>query len=288
MPLNAGAAEVAITRLGATLGLDRESTAAGILRLADVRMALALRSITTERGLDPRDYALVAYGGCGPLHAAAIARELAIPRLVVPPSPSTFSAWGMLAADLRHDLVRTVLRPLAETAADWAGARFEEMRQETARVFPTPGGEQARLAVDLRYAGQIHTVSLPLDALAEWDGLRSRFDGAHRQAYGYAAPDVAVELLNLRLTLTCPVRRPSWPTLQRVARGSPPFQEREIYSPAAGRACRGRVYARETLRPGDVIEGPAAVEEASTTTLIEPGDRLKVNQHGFLDITLAV
>ena len=122
MPLDQPAAARAIEeRLGLPLGLARDTAAAGVVRLADVKMALAVRSITTERGLDPRDYTLVAYGGGGPLHAVAIARELGIPRVIIPPAPSTFSAWGMLATDLRHDLVRTVLEPLERTDGGMGG-----------------------------------------------------------------------------------------------------------------------------------------------------------------------
>jgi N-methylhydantoinase A len=121
MPLDAaGAARAVDERLAPQLRLSHASAAAGVVRLADVKMALAVRSISTGRGLDPRDYALVAYGGGGPLHVASIARELGIPRVVIPPSPSTFSAWGMLATDLRHDLVRTVLERLDATdTARW-------------------------------------------------------------------------------------------------------------------------------------------------------------------------
>src|SRR6185436_7413026 len=131
MPLDSAAASKAIDeKLALPLGLARTTAAAGVVRLADVKMALAVRSITTERGLDPRDYAMVAYGGGGPLHAVAIARELGIPRVIIPPSPSTFSACGMLATDLRHDLVRTVLEPLERTDAAWADVRYGEMERE--------------------------------------------------------------------------------------------------------------------------------------------------------------
>src|SRR3989449_3414189 len=116
-------------------------------------MALAVRGITTGRGLDPRDYTLVAYGGGGPLHAAAIARELGIPRVVIPPAPSTFSAWGMLASDLRHDLVRTVLEPLVGTDLAWAEARYAEMQREIESILPAVSAPVMHRAADLRYLG---------------------------------------------------------------------------------------------------------------------------------------
>jgi N-methylhydantoinase A len=341
MPLDAADAARAIDeRLAAPLGLGREAAAAGVVRLADVSMALAVRSITTGRGLDPRDYALVAYGGGGPLHAVAIARELGIPRVLIPPAPSTFSAWGMLASDLRHDLVRTVLAPLDGTDAAWAARQFGEMAAELAsslsdvavpasppgaattgvpgggrgaprhagaaatgpadagtgrsnrvgarRPDGLPGdGAQARRAVDMRYRGQEHTVTVELPDPAAWETLRGEFDAAHKRAYGYAAPEVEVELINLRLSLVVPVARPPLPRIARSAAGPSPVETRAIHSGALGRAVEFRVFRREALGAGDVIAGPAAVEEAGTTTLVEPGDVLTVEEHGCLSIEVA-
>jgi N-methylhydantoinase A len=284
MPLDADAAARAIDeRLATPLGLTRAQAAAGVVRLADVKMALAVRSITTGRGLDPRDYALVAYGGGGPLHAVAIARELGIPRVVVPPSPSTFSAWGMLASDLRHDLVRTVLEPLQRTDAAWAARQFGDMASEVSTVLPAAGTPIVRRAVDMRYLGQVHTVTVDVPDTAVWDGLRGQFDAAHKRAYGYAAPDVEVELINLRLTLVVPIEKSRLPAIERA--GAPaPYETRAIYSTVRQASVECRVFQRDTLGAGQVIEGPAAIEEAGTTTLLEPGDVLTVEEHGCLVI----
>jgi N-methylhydantoinase A len=286
MPLDPSAAARAVDeRVALPLGLGSTSAAAGIVRLADVKMALAVRSITTERGLDPREYALVAYGGGGPLHAVAIARELGIPRVLVPPSPSTFSAWGMLATDLRHDLVRTVLEPLAATDRSWAESRFREMQREIEAVLPAVGQSVSRRAVDMRYLGQEHTVTVELGDGVGWSELRSRFDEAHRRAYGYAAPDVEVQLLNLRLTVIFPLARPALPAIERrVNTAGPSFDTRKIYSTLAQEVVPYRIFARDRLCAGDVVEGPAAVEEAGTTTILEPGDVLSVEDHGCLVI----
>jgi N-methylhydantoinase A len=287
MPLDAAAAARAVDeKLAGPLGLTRVGAAAGIVRLADVKMALAVRSIIAARGLDPRDYALAAYGGGGPLHAVAIARELGIPRVVIPPSPSTFSAWGMLATDLRHDLVRTVLEPLERTDAAWAGARYDEMKREIASVLPGDGPPVTHRAVDLRYFGQEHTVTVTLPDLADWPTLRKHFDEAHQQAYGYAAPDVEVQLLNLRLTVVYPLEPPRLPTLERRTSGTPPFEPRKIHSTLAGDSLEHKVFQREHLRPGDVIEGAAAIEEPGTTTIIDSTDKLSIEDHGCLIIHL--
>jgi len=287
MPLDlAGAVRAIDGKIGAPLGLTRAAAAAGIVRLADVKMALAVRSITTERGLDPRDYTLLSYGGGGPLHAVAIARELGIPRVVVPPSPSTFSAWGMLATDLRHDLVRTVLVPLERADAAWAEARYEEMRREIATILPGADTPLLHRAVDLRYLGQEHTVTIALEALGDWTTLRARFDAAHERAYGYAASEVDVQLLNLRLSVVFPLDQPRLPRLDRRTSGTPPFETRKIYSSLAGDSIEYRVYQRETLRPGDQLNGPAAIEEPGTTTIIDAADTLSIENHGCLVIQL--
>jgi len=287
MPLDLTRAVRAIDeKIGAPLGLTRATAAAGIVRLADVKMALAVRSITTERGLDPREYTVLAYGGGGPLHAAAIARELEIPRVVVPPSPSTFSAWGMLATDLRHDLVRTVLMPLERTGAAWAEARYEEMRREIATILPGAGAPVLHRGADLRYLGQEHTVTIALDTLDDWATLRARFDAAHERAYGYAAPEVDVQLLNLRLAVVFPLDQPHLPTLEPRTSGTPPFETRKTYSSLAGDSIEYRVYQRDALRAGDRLNGPAAIEEPGTTTIIDAADTLSIENHGCLVIHL--
>jgi N-methylhydantoinase A len=288
MPLDTAAAARAIdAKLAVPLGLASPAAAAGVVRLADVKMALAVRSVTTERGLDPRDYPLVAYGGGGPLHAVAIARELAIPRVLIPPSPSTFSAWGMLVTDLRHDLVRTVLEPLDRADAGWAEARYREMQEEIESILPPVGVPETHRAADLRYLGQEHTVTVVVGGAGDWAALRHRFDEAHQRAYGYAAPEVEVQLINLRLTVVFPLERPRLPVLERRREGAVPFETRKIYSARAQEVLEHRVVQRDHLGAGDVLDGPAAVEEAGTTTIIDAGDRLSVEAHGCLLIEVA-
>jgi N-methylhydantoinase A len=288
MPLDLAAANRAIEdKLALPLGLARHTAAAGVIRLADVTMALAVRSITTERGLDPRDYTLVAYGGGGPLHAVAIARELGIPRVIIPPSPSTFSAWGMLATDLRHDLVRTVLEPLERTDAAWADARYAEMEREIEFILPPLGTATRHRAADLRYLGQEHTVTVDVERLADWAGLRARFDAAHQRAYGYAAPEVEVQLLNLRLAVVYPLERPPLPTLPAGDGRGAAAETRKIHSTLTRDLLEYRVFTRAGLRAGDHVPGPAAIEEAGTTTLLEPGDEIRVESSGCLVIGVA-
>jgi len=249
-----------------------------------VKMALAVRSITTERGLDPREYALVAYGGGGPLHAVAIARELGIPRVVIPPAPSTFSAWGMLATDLRHDMVRTMLEPLERTDAAWADARYAEMQREIEAILPGVGAPVLHRAADLRYLGQEHAVTVTVGGSAEWTSLRKEFDAAHQRAYGYMAADVEVQLINLRLTIVYPIERPRLARAERRTSGAAPFETRKIYSSRLQDALEFRVFQRDALRSGDSVNGPAVIEEPGTTTVVDTGDTLFVEEHGCLMI----
>jgi N-methylhydantoinase A len=180
-----------------------------------------------------------------------------------------------------------VLEPLERTDAAWAQARYAEMQQEIASILPGDGAPVMRRAVDLRYLGQEHTVTVPLADLDDWPGLRKQFDDAHDRAYGYAAPAVEVQLLNLRLTVVYPIDRPQLPTLQTRVSGSPKFETRTIYSTLAGAKKDFRVYQREDLLPGDVIDGPAAIEEPGTTTIVDTADTLSVEEHGCLIIHLS-
>ena len=139
-------------------------------------------------------------------------------------------------------------------------------------------------AVDLRYLGQEHTVTIPLETLGDWTGLRARFDTAHERAYGYAAPGVEIQLLNLRLAVVFPLEPPRLPELERRGAGVPPFETRKIYSMLSGDSIEYRIYQRDALRAGDTLRGPAAIEEPGTTTIIDAADTLSIENHGCLVI----
>jgi N-methylhydantoinase A len=252
--------------------------------------------VTVERGVDPRDCALVAYGGAGPLHAVAVARELSIPRVVIPPLPGHFSAVGLLVADERHDYVRSWLAPLAAVAPAALAEAFAAMEASGAAVLEREGVPPARRlyrrTLDLRYRGQAHTLGVPLDDgpldAAALAAARARFDAAHERAYGHAAPDEPVELLNLRLVALGQSRSavlPSPPEKWDGHSRQPP--ETRIVGLEEGRPTRCPIYAREALRPGDRLEGPAVVEEAASTLLLYAGDRLRVADGGHLIVEVS-
>jgi N-methylhydantoinase A len=158
------------------------------------------------------------------------------------------------------------------------------MMRQISTILPGTGEPLVHCAVDLRYLGQEHTVTIALESLADWPELRTRFDAAHERAYGYAARDVDVQLLNLRLTVVFPLDQPRLPTLDRRATGTPPFETRKIYSALSGDDIEYRVYQRTTLMAGDQLQGPAAIEEPGTTTIIDAADTLSVEDHGCMVI----
>jgi N-methylhydantoinase A len=290
--LDAGAAEQAIRGAVADrFTMDAAAFAAGIVDLADLTMAEAVRLVTIRRGLDPRDFVLVAYGGGGPLHAAAIARELSIPTVVIPPTPGNFSAIGMLLMDLRRDYAQAILLPLDAHALGQMEAAFQALQAEGARAVADQEGGQVERVVfqryaDMRYSGQQHTVKVPLpdalDATALAD-VRTRFDGTYEVRYGHAAPEQPAEVVGVRLAVHGVRPRASLASI-RPATAVPTDRptERPVYFRAHGGTLSCPVYQRGALTPGQRLSGPAIVEEASATTLVQPGDSLQVNEYGHL------
>lgn len=295
MLLDRSGAETAVQQhVAQPLGLDLITASAGIIRLANVKMAHAIRAITVERGLDPRDFTLVAYGGAGPLHAMALARELRIPRVLIPLHPAHFSAWGMLFAALRHDFVQTVPGVLEQLDLALVNTAFAHLVQGGRDGLKREGLPPERMAltrsIDLRYMGQEHTVTLPVEVerLTQEDAvaLRRRFDDMHQGTYGYAAPEVDVEIVNLRLTA---VGRIEPPRLVRLPAGSPQPDAgavrgtRQVYFDETQGFVACPIYHREALQAGNVILGPALIEEYATVTTVHPGDRVVVHPYGLLE-----
>ncbi len=292
MPLQVEAARAGIAaKVAAPLDLEPTQAALGIVQIAVAKMSLAVRGVSVERGFDPRDFALVAFGGAGPLHAAAIARELHIPTIVVPRLPAHFSALGMLLADLRHDYVRTYYRPLAE--ADFAAIDrlFAELEEQAGRLLVSEGARPAALAyqrfLDLRYVGQEFAVQTPVaaDEVAAGDPatIRRRYDELHDRRYGHHATSEPVEIVNLRLTARGRRERPAFPPLA-AAGGDPLVGRRPVVLDDPRRPVDCPIYDRERLPAGRTVEGPAIVEEYASTTVLLPGDVARPAESGELVI----
>jgi N-methylhydantoinase A len=298
MRLHAAAAEAALrSRVAAPLGLDVIAAADGILRIAATAMSYAVKGVTTDRGLDVGDFALVAYGGAGPLHAADVARELGIRTVIVPDAPGVFSAVGMLSADLRHDFVRTWVVRLEDAPFDELeriyGAMEADGRRAIAGTSVTPRAITVKRAADMRYVGQEHavTVDLPLELFVAADraGIKRRFDAMHELRYGTSAPEERAEIVSLRSTVAGALSKPPRTTIEAgdvrpVATAS--TGTRPVYFREAGGFVDTPTYARAALLAGNRIEGPALVEEHASTTVLGPDDTLEVD--GFGDLVIAV
>jgi N-methylhydantoinase A len=281
-------------RIARPTGLSLQAAAEGIVRIAVAQMAHVVKRVTTERGLDARDFAMVAYGGAGPLHAVAVARELAIGRVIIPQAPGHFSSLGMLMADLRRDAVRTTFVRLAYLDFETTAAAFDEMiRDAMAEIAPClPSGGQLLIehGADMRYVGQEHavTVDLAADHFARHDraGIKTAFDAAHEARYGYASADEAAEIVSLRCSVTGTMPKPSWAQHE-------PDPAADISVAATGHRDVGfegshptptPTFARDRLRPGHRLVGPALIEEHATTTVVPPGASLEVDRFGHLVI----
>ena len=259
--LRRGLSDKALSTLGEKLGLDAEETALGVLRVANAEMVRALRVISVERGLDPRDFALLAFGGAGGMHACALAEELGINTVLAPRAGGVLSALGLAISDLRRDYVSPYLTGMEELDAEEFERRFGEMEQSAAKDLEDP--EYTRRA-DLRYAGQSFEITVDAGSL---DKLESRFHAAHEQRYGYRMEEEAVELVNLRLIATVPVEKPE-------LHESEPEGEAASGSRKAnfdGRWMEVAVLDREKMGEGSEVEGPAIVEFKESTCVVRPG-----------------
>jgi len=296
MQLDTKAAHVAVSAIGRRLGLAPAATALGINAIADGAMSLAVRAVSLDRGIDPRDTTLIAFGGAGPLHALAIAREISIPRLVVPRLPGNFSALGMLMAQWRHDFVRTLIGPLGAIGSFDAARTFAELRSAGEQALGTEHLARGRFAfaADLRYRGQEHTIAIPIaraeELTSDITDARSRFHQQHEARHGHAAPEEEIEVVNLRLVVT--VARAGdavmgWLAQPWQATESEPAGRRAIVFDDAEHPHEASILWRPSLASGTELPGPAVIEEPNSTTLIGPGDHAIIDKSGHIMVTLA-
>ena len=299
MALDAGAARKAIAdRVAAPLALDPIAAAAGIVEIANAHMIGAMRLVSVQRGYDPRQFVLVAFGGAGPLHANALARELGIPAVLVPPNPGIASAVGMLMTDLRHEFVTTRRVRLDALTPEALESLFADFLVEGSARLDRDGvpasDRQMLRSVDLRYHGQSFELSIAVPAgsltVADVGRLRAEFDAAHERAYGYAAPEDAVELVNVRLAAIGVTPRPRRAPLPPGGRDAAKALKgtREVWFAEIGGWRNTNVLDRAKLLSGNVIGGPAIVEEHDASTLVHPGWEATVDQHGNLVVRAAM
>jgi N-methylhydantoinase A len=291
-PLDVTAAEAAIDRLASALKITRIEAAAGIFRLVNLKMADGIRLMTVRRGVDPRRFALVSFGGAAGLLAAELARELELTRIIVPTTASVLSAWGMLTSDLRYEVSRTHFQSGAHSSAAELRDMFSQLEARAIGRMQDwfDGAISVERSAEMRYGEQIFEIDVPLDGVdlhapTLVADIEDRFHRRHEELYTYAARDQEVVFVNARVA-----------AIGAVAVGEPEQGTAASAAPPAVRARRKAyfgtwldvpVYALDDLRPGQALAGPAIVEAETTTVVINAGDRLTVNPFGWLDISVA-
>ena len=290
--LDAQAAAGAVDTVAARLGIDRMAAAEGIHRIVNTHMAEGIRLVSVRRGVDPRRFALLSFGGAAGVHVTAVARALDLSRVVVPRLAPVFSAWGMLASDLRYEIVRTHIADASALDADRLDALYREMEtQGRARLAEAAfeGETLCRRSADMRYGEQIFEVEVPLDDV-DWSGpdpvaaIADAFHARHEALYTYSLRDQEAVLVNARLAVVG--RLPAVPAEPVLVQGSPvaPAAARRVH---LGGWRELPVYDLDTLAPRQRIDGPAVVESAATTVLLRIGDTARTTPLGWLDIDIA-
>jgi len=271
-------------RLGG--GMTLEVLAEGVIRITVARMTSAIREISIQRGHDPRDFTLIAFGGAGPMHALALAEEIGIPRVLVPRHPGNFSALGLLASDIKHDDVRTRVGPLRERAPLLADL-FAEMEGAARRQLEhegfAPDGQRMVRSLDLRYRGQAFELAVPVGGGAvALDAIEDAFHRQHLGAYGHANREAMIELVNARLTAYGVVPKPAAERYrsETAALDAALRERRPVWFGGTPHECP--VWERERLPERAPLRGPAIVEEFGATTVVLPGWRGAVDAHGNL------
>ena len=296
--LDRDAAQRSIERLGYAMGMEAVQAALGIVRVANANMIRAIRVISVDRGHDLRDFALVAFGGAGPLHAGRLALELNIPMVVVPPEPGVLSAWGLLVADARTDYVQTLLRGADDADPAHLERGFADLERQAHAWLGEQGIDGAAQstvrALDMRYRGQGHEVTVPVSGQAFGaDTLRETICGFHRlheRLYTHAAHDEPTEIVNLRVLGVGEIAKPRMAEAKRAPAGrdrSPPPEHasRELLFEGEARFRRCAVFRRADLRRGMRLPGPSVVEQDDTTTIVYPGQEAAVDRFANLVIT---
>lgn len=284
----------AFDRLGQKLGLSAEDAARGVIRIANHNMVNALKLVSINRGYDPRDFTMIAFGGGGAMHAAALAAELNIPRVIIPANASVFSAWGMLMTDLRRDYLRTRPVPLNEGSVEEIERMLNEMEQHALAAFKADGfvgnDIQFERYANMRYEGQEHTVSVRLPAekitVDVLGAIQTRFHDSYEREYTYRLPN-EVHLINYHLVAFGKIEQPP---IARLASTGQPVSNAHKGTRLVDYDTLGRrtadIYDRERLESGMEFAGPAVIEEAGSTTVVLPDQDVRVDELGNLVITL--
>jgi N-methylhydantoinase A len=284
MRLDVNAAQSAIAeRIATPLGYGGEGgmiqMADGMIAIATVIMSGAIRKISVEHGLDPRDFILFSYGGGGPLHASALAHELSIPTIVIPPEPGNFSAVGMLLADARIDTSKTFVGVLDDESVPKTAETFATLEKDAAVALAGEFGTSEvffERRAEMRYRGQRHNIKVPVSGLTDQAAIRAAFERDYKRRYGHADAKAPAEFQALHLSAFARLKQPDIARLPRAATPAETAQTRKVYIGNAGGWLDVKIFHRDALEPGFASAGPAVIEEYGSTTLIWPGDNFEI------------
>lgn len=295
IPLDVAKAKQAMQPIADAFKMDMEQAAMGVIRLADANMVNALKLVSMRRGYDPRDFILVAFGGGGAMHAAALMRELRVKKVVIPIEPAVFSAWGMLMTDLRQDYIRTFIARTDRVKPETVDAIFAKMESQAAQDLASQHITKANMvfqrSADMRYMGQEHTVKVPLPSgqitVDKMTEINERFHQLHEHSYTFRL-DTPVELVNYHLTALGSVEKPTLKKLDGRGRSMEKARKgvRRVNFDELG-FHQATIYERDRLPVGVAAKGPLVIEEPASTTVVFPDQKITKDQYGFLHVEMA-
>lgn len=287
MKLDSEATGNALTKLGAEIGLSDREIAEGILAISNAKMADAMRTITVGQGIDPRDFTLVAFGGAGPMHAVELARELDMTQVLIPRFPGTFSAWGMLQSDIRHDLMAShigIMSALDESLLDAEFAAVEQQGRGKLREENVP--EEAMTfarSVDLRYQGQEYSINVPIKKSDSIASILELFHSLYERRYGHSQPETETEIISVRLAAIGGFEHGDDGEAFAPRLGDPQVGIREVIFDGANHATP--IVKRDHLASSKTMASPVIIEEESATTVVPPGYSITIDTFGNMLIT---
>lgn len=287
--------QVMTKKISEPFNVSTEDGALGIIQIANSNMLNALRLISVRKGYDPSDFVMVAYGGGGPMHAAALGKELGVKKVIIPVSSAVFSAWGMLQTDLRRDYIQTYLEPFEQLNLNKINRKWEQTEKQATQDFIEEGMQSSSIMftrfLDMRYVGQEHSVKVPVPN-GEWtDDTRSeiveKFHELHEQNYTFKLPNTKTEIVNIHLTGFGQVEKIKPLEIKENKDDNALIEKRDVYFEDGG-WLKTNIYARERMGKNMTVQGPAIIEEKQTSTLLYSGQSLTVDQYGNLIIETGV
>ena len=287
--------QVMTKKISEPFNVSTEDGALGIIQIANSNMLNALRLISVRKGYDPSDFVMVSYGGGGPMHAAALGKELGVKKVIIPVSSAVFSAWGMLQTDLRRDYIQTYLEPFEQLNLNKINRKWEQTEKQATQDFIEEGLQSSSIMftrfLDMRYVGQEHSVKVPVPN-GEWtDDTRSeiveKFHELHEQNYTFKLPNTKTEIVNIHLTGFGQVEKIKPLEIKENKDDNALIEKRDVYFEDGG-WLKTNIYARERMGKNMTVQGPAIIEEKQTSTLLYSGQSLTVDQYGNLIIETGV